>query len=323
MNPQKVKSQKTTMSQKTAIGIDVSKETLAAALPDGSVREFANDARGIAALLDEARTRAPSVLVCCEATGGYERALADACRAAGVRVVVANAKRVRDFAKGKGLLAKTDAIDARVIALYAAENDPRPSEPPREWERRLEALVSRRAQINAETVREKGRLETERDKWAVKSIKSHLRFLEKQVAALEKEIAAIRAANPEFAEKATRLEQVKGIGETTACALIGCVPELGRVSDAEASALVGVAPYNNDSGKFRGRRHIKGGRAQVRKVLWMAALSAVRSNRILRAFYENLTGRGKPHKVALTAVMRKLVCLANRILAKPAFVPVA
>jgi transposase len=299
----------------------VSKSTLVAAFPDGKAREFANDAGGIAGLVAEVRMHGESALVCCEATGGYERALAGACHAAGIAVAVANAKRVRDFAKGKGLLAKTDAIDARVIALYAEENHPRPSEPPQEWAARLEALVQRRAALGADLVREKNRLGAERDKWVVKDVKSHVRFLEKRIAALEKEIAGIRAANPDFKEKASRLEQVKGIGAGTACALLGCVPELGRITDAEASALVGVAPYNNDSGKFRGQRHIRGGRAQVRKVLWMAALSAARSNRILKAFYEGLVGRGKSHKVALTAVMRKLVCLANRILAKPAFSP--
>jgi transposase len=303
------------------IGVDVSKGTLAAAFPDGSVRDFANDRRGIAALLKRARACGPSALVCCEATGGYERGLVDACHAAGAAVAVANAKRVRDFAKGKGLLAKTDAIDARLIARFAAENHPRPDAPQPEWARRLRALADRRAALTADLVREGNRLGTERDAWAAKDIRAHIRQIEAHIARLERESAALRAANPEFAGKAARLERVTGIGPVCSRVLLTHLSELGAVSDGEASALAGVAPYNDDSGRHRGRRRIRGGRAQVRRALWMAATSAVRFNPILKAFYARLTARGKPHKVAIVAVIRKLVCLANRILSDPAFVP--
>ena len=301
------------------IGVDVSKSTLTAAFPDGGVRDFANDGRGIAALL--AKARGLSALVCCEATGGYERALAEACHAAGVPVAVANARRVRDFARGKGLLAKTDAIDARVIARFAAENRPRPAAPQPEWVGRLRALAGRRGDLTADLTRERNRLGTERDRSAARDIRAHIRFLEKRLGAIEEETAALRADTPAFAEKAARLELVKGIGPVSARALLAHLPELGAVSGNEASALAGVAPYNADSGTHRGRRRIRGGRAQVRRVLWMAAVSAVRSNPILKAFYDRLVGRGKPHKVALTAVVRKLVCLANKILADPNFTP--
>jgi transposase len=308
-------------TRKFHIGIDVSKETLVAALPGGLVREFANDKPGLAALAAEIKKHGESTLVCCEATGGCERALRDACHAAAIPVAVVNAKRVRDFAKGRGILAKTDAIDARMIASYAAENHPRPFEPPPSWSQRLRELNGRRDTLSADRVRETNRLAAESDKWVVKSIQRHIRFLEKELRLLLKEIAVLRAANPEFKEKADRLEAVKGIGEGSAAVLLGCIPELGKIKDNEAAALAGLAPYNNDSGKFRGQRHIKGGRPQVRRVLYMAALAAARSNHILKAFYERLIAKGKHHKTALTAVMRKLVCLANRILCDPAFTP--
>jgi transposase len=303
------------------IGIDVSKETLTAAFPDDSVTGFANDKRGLKPLIAKAKACGPSVRVCREATGGYEQALVEACHAAGVAVALANARQVRDFAKGKGLPAKTDAIDARVIARFAAENDPRLAVPQPAWIRRLRALCDRRAALTADLTRETNRLGTERDPWVAKGIRAHIRQLQAHVKALERQLAALRAENTAFAEKAARLERVKGIGPASACALLGCVPGPGAVSGNEASALVGVAPYNDDSGKHRGRRHIRGGRPQVRRVLWMAATAAVRFNPILKAFYERLSARGKPHKVALVAVIRKLVRLVNRILADPNFVP--
>jgi transposase len=305
------------------IGIDVSKPTLTAAFPDGTIRDFHNNKVGLAALLAKAKALGPSVRFCCEATGGYEQALVEACHAAKLPVAVAHAKRVRDFAKGKGFLAKTDKLDAHIIARYADENTPRAHEQPPEWVTRLRALTDRRAHLSADLTRERNRLGTERDAWVAKDLRLHLRQLEQHLANLERAIASLRAATPEFDAKATRLEQIKGIGETTACALLGCVPELGSVTGNKASALVGVAPYNTDSGAHRGQRRIQGGRAQVRCVLWMAALTATRFNPVLKAFYERLVARGKPHKVALVAVVRKLVRLANKLLADPAFVPSA
>jgi transposase len=305
------------------IGIDVAKQSLTAAFPNAKTQDVQNTKAGIAALIKKAKALGPDARLCCEATGGYEQSLVEACHAAGLPVAIANARHVRDFAKGKGLLAKTDAIDARIIARFADENNPRIHTPPPEWVTRLRALTDRRANLTADLTREQNRLGTERDAWVAGDIRLHIRQLKKHIQNLEKEIASLRAANPEFDAKASRLEQVKGIGETTACALLGCVPELGAVNGNEASALVGVAPYNNDSGAFRGQRHIRGGRAQVRRVLWMAAMVAIRFNPILKAFYARLTGRGKPHKVALIAVLRKLVRLANKIIANPAFVPSA
>jgi transposase len=303
------------------IGIDVAKHTLTAAFPAGKTQDFPNTPHGIAALIAKAKALGPATRLCCEATGGYEQKRVDACHAHALTVAIANARHVRDFAKGKGLLAKTDALDARLIARFADENNPRPHEQPPEWVRRLRALTDRRANLTADLTREPNRLQTETDAWVAKDLRLHLRQLEKHIQSLTQQIATLRAATPEFAAKARRLEQVKGIGETTACALLGCVPELGSVNGNEASALVGVAPYNNDSGTFRGQRRIRGGRSHVRRILWMAATVAIRFNPILKAFYERLTARGKPHKVALVAILRKLVRLANKILADPDFIP--
>jgi transposase len=303
------------------IGVDVSKQTLAAAFPDGRVTDFTNDTRGLASLVAKAKARGPSALVCCEATGGYEQGLVDACHQAGVAVAVANAKRVRDFAKGKGQLAKTDAIDARIIARFAAENRPRPTEPQPQWQRRLRALCDRRAALAEDIAREKNRLEIGRDRWVTADTRSHIRQLQAHMEKLEREVAALRAATPEFERQASRLESVKGIGPVSAYAFMAYLPELGSVSGNEASALAGVAPYNDDSGRHRGQRRIRGGRARLRCALWMAAMAAARFNPILKAFYEGLRRREKPHKVAIVAVIRKLVCLANKIITDPNFVP--
>jgi transposase len=303
------------------IGVDVSKAILCVAIQNDKVVDFTNDSAGLAAFVKKVNALESAVLVCCEATGGYERALVEACLAAQIPVAVANAWQMRAFAKGKGLLAKTDAIDARLIARFAAENQPRCVTPKPAWLQRLRALCDRRAALGEALVREKNMLETERDPWNAKNMRGHIRQLEAHIKAAGRELDALRAGNPELDAAAGRLEQVKGIGPMSAYALLGGVPELGAVTGNEAAALVGVAPYNNDSGKHRGQRHVRGGRANVRRALWMAALSASRFNPILKAFYGRLRMRGKPHKVAIIAVMRKLVNLANKIIAKPSFIP--
>ena len=303
------------------IGVDVSKETLAAAFPDGRVTQFTNDRRGLETLMAKVRALGPSARVCCEATGGYELRLADACHAAGVAVTVANARQVRDFARGKGLLAKTDAIDARLLARFAAENNPRPTPQPPPWQRRLRALCDRRDALTGDLARETGRLEAETDAWVAKDIRDHIRQLRSHLAKLAREVAALKAQNAGFARQTQRLEQVKGIGPASACAFTAYLPELGSVTGNEAAALAGVAPYNDDSGKRRGKRRCRGGRARLRRVLWMAATAAARFNPILRAVYERFRSNGKPHKVAIVAIIRRLVCLANKIITNPDFVP--
>ena len=199
------------------IGIDVSKKILTAAFQNGKVQDFQNNKAGIAALIKKAKAASPCAKLCCEATGGYEQPLVQACHTSATPIAVANARQVRDFAKGKGLLAKTDALDARIITRFADENNPRPHQEPPAWATRLRALTDRRANLTADLVRERNRLQTEPDPWVAKDIRLHIRQLQKHIESLEKEIAALRAANPEFDDKAKRLEQIKGIGETTAC----------------------------------------------------------------------------------------------------------
>ena len=299
------------------IGVDVAKLTLAIQFPD-QVWSTANDAEGHAAFVTKLRAFGP-VHVICEATGGYERALVLALHQAGLAVSVINPRQVRDFARACGRLAKTDAIDAAVVRDYGAKLRPSADAPPAEGEDEFAELVGARQDLVALVTAEIGRREHLRLPVLVKLSHARQKQLEKQLAALDALLDAHVAARAALVTKAERLQQVSGVGRVSAFTLLALLPELGRIGDAQASALVGVAPLNHDSGQFRGQRHIHGGRAAVRRVLYMAALAAIRHNAILKTFYQRLRDHGKPAKVALTAVMRKLVVLLNRLLKNPHF----
>ncbi len=304
------------------LGVDVSKPHLDVCDPEHGRFQVANTRKGIARIVEHIRSRPGGpVRLCCEATGGYERLLVVEMREAGIGVAVAHPGRVRAFAKSKGVLAKTDAIDAEIIARYAADNRPEPEPEPEPWQEDLEALLGRRdALVEARKV-EKGHLESTRHPAAAKDIRAHIRQLDRRIAGMERRIRELVGAHQDLSSKVDRLSLPKGLGSQSALALAAYVPELGRVSDKEAAALVGLAPYNCDSGNMRGRRIIRGGRSRVRKVIYMAAVTAAHHNPILSEFYQRLLGRGKLKKVALVAVARKLVVLANRMMADPEFVP--
>lgn len=255
----------------------------------------------------------------CEATGGYERALVRTLHQAGIAVSVINPRQVRDFARACGRLAKTDAIDAAILRDYGAKLQPTPDRPPPEGEAEFAELMRARQELVSLVTDEINRREHATLPELVKL--SHLRQkqLEKQLAEVDRLLDRHVQQHSELTAKAERLQQVAGVGRVTALTVLALLPELGRIKDAQASALVGVAPLNCDSGQSRGQRHIHGGRAAVRRVLYMAALTAVRHNPILRTFYQGLRSRGKPAKVALTAVMRKLTILLNRLLKNPHF----
>lgn len=299
------------------IGVDVAKLVLAIQFPD-QLWSTANTAAGHAALLAKLKTLGP-VHVICEATGGYERALVLALHQAGIAVSVINPRQVRDFARACGRLAKTDAIDAAILRDYGVKLRPPAVAPPAKGETELAELVRARQEVVALITDEINRREHARLPALVKLSRVRQRQLEKQLAQLDALLDAHTAARPELTAKAQRLQQVSGVGRVSALTVLALLPELGRIGDAQAAALVGVAPLNRDSGQFRGQRHIHGGRAAVRRVLYMAALTATVHNPILKAFYQNLRLRGKPAKVALTAVMRKLVILLNRLLKNPDF----
>jgi transposase len=297
----------------TYVGVDVAKAELVVAVrPTGERWAAANDERGARALGERLRREAPELIVL-EATGGYERRWAAALADAGIAVAVVNPKRVRDFAKGLGLLAKTDRLDARAIARYAAAVRPRPRAKTPEKQAELRDLVARRRQLIDMRTMEQNRLAAATGA-AKASIRTVLRTLGEQVDDLDTAIAALVESDDDTRARAERLESVPGVGPVTAATLVAEVPELGRLNRQEIAALVGVAPINRDSGTMRGRRTIAGGRSSVRAALFMAALVASRRNPVITAHYKKLRTAGKTAKQALTACMRKLLVILNAIL---------
>ena len=296
------------------VGIDVSKDGLDVAVrPGGEVFRFANSAAGIRKLLR--RLAALTVaLICMEATGGYERKAAAALRDNGYRVAIVNPRRMRRFAEAAGNLAKTDAIDARVIAHYGQVMDPALWRAPDPDQAELKELAARRLQLVGECVREKNRLHKSDSAAVRRLIRSSITYLNNQVERLDGAVGDLLAANPGIKRRYDLARSVPGAGPVLALALTAFLPELGTLNRRELAALVGVAPYNRESGSFAGRRSIYGGRARVRRVLYMSALAATRHNPEIGALYQRLVEAGKPGKVALVACMRKLLLVLNAVL---------
>lgn len=296
------------------VGIDVSKAFLDLADgPRAAVERFDNTAPGRRRLRRRVAALAP-VKILLEATGGYENPLLAELAAHGLPVVRVNPRPVRDFARAAGILAKTDAIDARVLSRYAQTFDPPLRRPPDPEVARLERLTTRRRQLVDARVRENNRLAGETCAPVVASIKAMTRAIEQSIETLEAEIADLLARHRALERKAALLRSVPGVGLLTAATLIAELPELGTLSRQAVAALAGLAPFNRDSGTLRGKRSIRGGRAEVRAALYMATLAAVRYNPMLREDYQRFIAAGKPPKVALTACMRKLLTLLNAIL---------
>lgn len=292
------------------VGIDVSKGQLDVALLHAQEElQFANDAAGIEQLVKRLKTLEVDLVVT-EATGGYETAVATALVAAGLRVAVVNPRQVRDFAKATGRLAKTDRIDARVIAAFGEAIEPEIRPLADEDARELEGLLVRRSQLVAMKVQESNRLGLAQTAMR-KGIKKHIAWLEQEIDRLDVDLTAALRKSPAWRAKDELLQSFKGIGPLSSGTLMAGLPELGRLDRRAIAALVGVAPFNNDSGKMRGRRSIYGGRSRVRTMLYMAAISAIRFNPVIREFYQRLTTRGKPHKVAMVACMRKMLTILN------------
>ena len=295
------------------VGIDVSKDSLDVALrPSGERWQLAHDPRGIETLLQRLAGMA-EVLVVLEATGGYEQAVAAGLAGAGRAVVVANPRQVRDFARATGQLAKTDAIDAAVLALFAERVRPEPRPLPDEARQSLEALVTRRRQLIEMLLAEQNRL-THARRTIRRSLTDHIRWLERQLGGVDRDLDQAVRSSPLWRAQDDLLQSVPGVGPITSRTLLAELPELGRLSRKEIAALVGVAPLARDSGTLRGHRTIWGGRASVRAVLFMAAAAATRWNPVIRTFYQRLRAAGKPAKVALTACMRKLLTIVNAIM---------
>jgi transposase len=296
------------------LGLDVAKASVeVASEPRGLTGQFTTDTAGLSALVQAAQAQ-PVTLVVLEATGGYEAPVVAALVTAGLPVAVVNPRQVRDFAKALGQLAKTDRIDAQILALFGARVQPAPRPLPDEATQELEALLTRRRQLLEMLHAERQRRPRARGRIVRRSLDTHIRWLERQVIDTDATLEAAIQASPVWRVQDQLLQSVPGVGPTLARTLLGLLPELGQLDRHHIAALVGVAPLARDSGTLRGRRTCWGGRPAVRTVLYMAALTAARWNPALRAFYQRLRAAGKPAKVALTAVARKLLVLLNAIL---------
>jgi len=302
------------VTEKVHVGIDVCKARLdVALLPRGEALSLTNDEEGIEALTEKL-VEASATLVVLEATGGYERPLVAALAASQIAVAVLNPRQARDFAKATGRLAKTDKIYALVLARFAEAIRPTPKAPPEAEALEFQAILARRRQIIGMMVAEKNRLGASTSKKVRSRLEAHIRWLEKELARIDRDLEEVINQSPTFKENEALLRSVPGVGPVLSRTLLAELPELGSLSPRELSALVGVAPLNRDSGIFRGRRSVWGGRAKVREALYMGALIASRHNPHIKTFYERLVASGKPKKVALVACMRKLLTILNAVM---------
>lgn len=292
------------------IGIDVSKATLDLAIHDGENFSVTNDASGTSELLGRLGALAPTLIVL-EATGGFESTVVASLAAAGLPVVVVNPRQVRDFARSTGQLAKTDQLDARMLALFAARIRPQLRAIPDEATQFLNALVGRRRQLIDMLVAEKNRLGFARSPRLRKGIEKHIQWLERQISDVDKDLTSMIRESPIWRVQDDLLRSVPGVGPNLSRTLLAELPELGRLDRKQIAALVGVAPLNRDSGTLQGRRTIWGGRAPVRAALYLSIWSATRWNPVIRDFYERLLAAGKRPKVAQVACMRKLLTILN------------
>ena len=303
----------TIRDEKYYIGIDVSKSFLDVyILPLKKSLRFSNDIRGIRKLTKELSLLS-SVFVVMEATGGYERAVAQSLSKKGVSVAIVNPRQIRDFAKALGRLAKTDELDAEVIAMFGERLQPTARVMCNEEQQALADYNSRRRQLIEMLTMEKNRMD-KASKGIKKSLKVIIKTLEQELKEINKILEESIQAEPESAEKSDLLRTIKGVGSVVATSLIAELPELGQLSAKQISALVGLAPFNRDSGVLRGRRSIWGGRAAIRRTLYMAALVASKHNTQIKRFYERLCEAGKKKKVALVACMHKLLIIMNAMI---------
>jgi len=294
-------------------GIDVSKEQLdTAILPSGESLQTLNTPEGIAQLLERLKALRTDLVVL-EATGGYEMQAVSTLAAAGLRVAVVNPRQVRAYAKALGRLAKNDRIDAQVIAAFGQAVEPQIVRLPDEQAAQLQAVVVRRTQLLGMRVQESHRLEHAQGAMR-KHIQRHIAWLERAIEEIDNDLDKRLRGSALWCAKDELLRSFKGIGPVNSGTLMAALPELGQLDRRQIAALVGLAPFNRDSGTFRGRRSIWGGRARVRATLYMATLTATRCNPVIKAYYARLVARGKPHKVAMVACMRKILTVLNAML---------
>ena len=292
------------------VGIDVAQAELVVAVrPTRDAWTVPNNEGGVADVVRRLRPLRPALVVL-EATGGYERLVVATLAAAGFPLVVANPRQVRDFARATGELAKTDRVDAQMLALFGERLHPEPRPLPDAATEALAAVLTRRRQLGDMLTAERNRLahasETVRG-----DLREHIRWLERRLSDLDRDLDQMIHASAVWCAKDNLLQSAPGVGPVVSRTLLGALPELGQLTHNQIAALAGVAPFARDSGTWRGQRHVRGGRAPVRRALYLAALVATRHNPIIKDFYQRLLAVGKPKKVALTACMRKLLTILN------------
>jgi transposase len=301
------------------VGLDIAKLNLQLHLA-GRFYDLPHTAAGHRRLLKLLAAR-PGVHIVCEATGGYEREVVEALHRAGVPVSVLNPARVRHFARAQGQRAKTDRIDAAVLSAYGQVFQPKAATPPSAAQEQLTELVRRRVQLLDMLVTQRQQAQRLTLPSLRRQAHSLVRRLERDLEQIQAQLRELRAQTAPLDQRAQKLEAITGVGTLTALGVLAELPELGTLNRRQAAALAGLAPHPRESGQWQGRRTIGGGRAQVRRALYMAALVAAHTNAHLKGFYQRLRAAGKPAKVALTAVMRKLVVLMNHALKNPNFIP--
>lgn len=298
---------------RTYVGIDISKETMDIAVkPKQPAKRFKNNDEGISEAATYVNGFAPALVVM-EATGGFEMSLAAALGVAGILVAVVNPRQVRDYAKSMGKLAKTDTIDAQVLADFAAAVQPEPRPLANEQAQKLRDILARRRQLNEMITAEKNRLGRAR-KPVADHIRAHIVWLEKELEGMDSQLRSFIQDSPLWREKDDLLQSIPGVGPVMSSTLLAELPELGTLNRKQIASLAGLAPFNRDSGNFRGKRIVWGGRAKVRAALYMSTLVATKHNIVIRRFYERLCSAGKAKKAAITACMRKLLTIMNAMM---------
>ena len=287
------------------IAVDVAKNELVTY--DGQrVRKITNKPEGFEKLLADADIKPSELLVVCEATGSYERPLVNWLQQQAIAVHIANPARVRAFAKGKGIKLKNDSVDAKMLMLYAIENEVVANRVPTEVEREITALLDRRSHLSRELTREKNRLEKE-PPFTAEFIAKSIEFIKQQIKQIDEQIEQLSSQDKQLKDNCDLISSIKGVGQLTAITVLTYMPEIATISRNQAVALAGLAPYDRDTGTINGRRFIHGGRAKIRRCLYMAAVSAARFNPVIRDYVAGLIARGKPFKCAIVAAMRKLI----------------
>jgi transposase len=301
------------MGKQDYVGIDIAKDTMEVATHEGQEHwAYTNDAKGLTKLVAKMKKLSPALIVL-EATGGYEVAAASKLQSKGFTVAVVNPRHIRDFARSVGILAKTDTLDAQVIARFAAMTQPPARALPNEASKQLAAITARRQQVMDMLTAEKNRLH-QADPVVKVSIEEHIKWLEQQNDQTKKELQKMVEDNPEWKAKNAIIRSFKCAGPNLAVTILADFPELGTLNRKQTAALGGLAPFNRDSGTLRGKRTIWGGRDAVRKATYMATFVAIRFNPLIKAHFENLTAAGKLRKVAMVACMRKMLCILNAML---------